>query len=187
MGTGGCDAGPERRGGAQSVRPPGCRYGRLGDSPSPGDILARTNQLLTDLDPELFTSCLIAELDPLHHSVRLSNAGHPPPLLCHPDGSIEVLRLPPGLLLGIDHDTHYVTTEIALPPGAILGLYTDGLVATPGTDIEDTISELAQHLAQARHLNLDELADTLIHHAKRDAPRFDDIALLLIRPTPNGD
>ncbi|MPY46388.1 SpoIIE family protein phosphatase, partial [Streptomyces phyllanthi] len=51
----------------------------------PGDILARTNQLLTDLEPELLTSCLYAHLDLAHHRALLATAGHHPPLMRHPD------------------------------------------------------------------------------------------------------
>jgi len=156
------------------------------DGTPPGDVLARTNRLLTDLDPGLFTSCLIAHLDVPRHQARLANAGHPPPLLCHPDGRTEVLRLPPGLLLGIDPAADYTTTEIRLPPGTVLALYTDGLVETPGTDIDQTTHDLAQHLTQAPGQDLADLADALIHHAERGVARHDDIALLLIRPTTNG-
>ncbi|MCX4966295.1 SpoIIE family protein phosphatase [Streptomyces sp. NBC_00654] len=152
------------------------------DGSSPGDVLARTNRLLTDLDPGLFTSCLIAHLDLTNHRVRLATAGHPPPLLRHPDGRTETLHLPPGLLLGIEPDADYPTTEIPLPPGAVLALYTDGLVETPGTDIDHATTALANQLAQAQSENLDALADTLIDHAEQSAPRNDDIALLLIRP-----
>lgn len=153
----------------------------------PGDLLARTNRLLTDLDAGLFTSCLIAHLDLTHHRTRLATAGHPPPLLRHPGGDTEVLRIPPGLLLGIDPDADYPTTEITLPPGSVLALYTDGLVETPGTDIDESINALAQHLGQAQSPHLDELADTLILHAEQSTPRYDDIALLLIRPQTNDD
>ncbi|WP_030935197.1 SpoIIE family protein phosphatase [Streptomyces sp. NRRL B-24720] len=153
----------------------------------PGDLLARTNRLLTDLDVGLFTSCLIAHLDLTHHRTRLATAGHPPPLLRHPDGHTEVLRVPPGLPLGIDPDADYPTTEITLPPGSVLALYTDGLVETPGTDIDESTDALAQHLGQAQSPHLDELADTLIRHAERSTPRNDDIALLLIRPQPHGE
>ncbi|MGW6565902.1 SpoIIE family protein phosphatase [Streptomyces sp. NPDC054975] len=153
---------------------------------SPGAVLARTNRLMTDLDPGLFTSCLIAHLDLPRHRALLANAGHPPPLLRHPDGRTEILRLPPGLLLGIDPNADYSTTEVPFPPGAVLALYTDGLVETPGTDIDVTTDQLAQHLAQADAQTLDDLADTLVHHAEQDALRHDDIALLLIRPTPDG-
>ncbi|MEU8834326.1 SpoIIE family protein phosphatase [Streptomyces sp900116325] len=148
---------------------------------SPGEVLASTNRLLVDLDPGLFASCLIVHLDRTDHRALLATAGHPPALLRHPDGHTDTLRVPPGLLLGIDPDADYPTTEIPLPPGAVLALYTDGLVETPGTDIDDSTNTLAGHLTAADPENLDALADALLHHAEQSAPRYDDIALLLIR------
>ncbi|MGW0961887.1 SpoIIE family protein phosphatase [Streptomyces gelaticus] len=149
---------------------------------APGEVLARTNRLLTDLDPGLFASCLIAHLDLTRHHALLATAGHPPALLRHPDGHTDILRLPPGLLLGIEPDADYRTADIPLPPGAVLALYTDGLVESPGTDIDDATNTLADHLAATEPGDLDALADTLLHHAEQSAPRHDDIALLLIRP-----
>lgn len=154
---------------------------------SPGEVLARTNRLLIDLDAGLFTSCLIAHLDLTHHRARLATAGHPPPLLCHPSGHTETLHVHPGLLLGIDPNADYPTTEIDVPPGSVLALYTDGLVETPGTDIDESTDALAQHLGQAKSPNLDELADTLIHQAERSIPRYDDIALLLLHMKSDHD
>ncbi|MFH8701404.1 SpoIIE family protein phosphatase [Streptomyces chartreusis] len=148
----------------------------------PSDILSRTNRLLVDLSPALFTSCLIAHLDLPRRHAQLATAGHPPALLRHPDGRTSTLTMPPGLLLGIDADTDYSATEIPLPPGTVLALYTDGLVETPGTDIDDATAALAGHLAAMQPDNLDAVADALIRHAERSAPRHDDIALLLIRP-----
>ncbi|MFF9571024.1 SpoIIE family protein phosphatase [Streptomyces sp. NPDC014685] len=148
---------------------------------SPGEVLARTNRLLTDLDPGLFTSCVYIHLDLEHHRARLATAGHPPPLLRHPDGHTEVLDLSPGTVLGIDPGADYTTSEIALPPGTVLALYTDGLVETPGVDIEDAIADLAEHLAQAPGKTAEALADNLVRHATQYAPRNDDIALLVIQ------
>ncbi|MEW2283441.1 SpoIIE family protein phosphatase [Streptomyces sp. NPDC047841] len=148
----------------------------------PGEVLARTNRLLTDLDAGLFTSCLYADLDLVRHSACLATAGHPPPILRHPDGRTEILRLPPGLLLGIDPAADYPTVNVPLLPGAVLALYTDGLVETPGTDIEDAITALAGRLAHERNQSMDALADTLITHARHTMPRSDDVALLLIGP-----
>ncbi|MET8402930.1 SpoIIE family protein phosphatase [Streptomyces sp900116325] len=153
---------------------------------SPGQVLARTNRLLTDLDPGLFTSCLYVQLDLARHRACLATAGHPPPLLRHPDLHTETIPLTPGLLLGIDPAAEYPETNIPLPPGAVLALYTDGLVETPGIDLDDATADLAAQLAQAQGQTLDALADTLIHHAQRSAPRNDDIALLLIRPQQHG-
>nr|WP_079174775.1 SpoIIE family protein phosphatase [Streptomyces malaysiense] len=150
----------------------------------PGDLLARTNRLLADLDAGLFTSCLIAQLDLARRRARLASAGHPPPLLRHPDGHTEVLGLPPGLLLGIEPDADYRTTEIPLPPGAVLVLYTDGLVEVPGTDIDVSTDALARHLARIRTSDLDRIAESLLQHAGHSARSHDDIALLLIRLGP---
>ncbi|MEU8706453.1 SpoIIE family protein phosphatase [Streptomyces sp. NPDC048565] len=146
----------------------------------PDEVLARTNRLLTDLDPGLFTSCLYAHIDLARHTVRLATAGHPAPLLRHPDGQTEVLDLPPGLLLGIDPASRYPTAEVPLPPGAVLALYTDGLVEAPGVDIDDAATELASHLALALDQGMESVADALVRYAKRATPGTDDIALLLL-------
>jgi serine phosphatase RsbU (regulator of sigma subunit)/PAS domain-containing protein len=146
----------------------------------PAEVLARTNHLLTDLEPGLFTSCLYAHLDLADHRAHLATAGHPAPLLRHPDGHTEVLRLPTGLLLGIDPAADYQAADIPLPPGVVLALYTDGLVEAPGTDLEDATAGLAEHLAQARPQSMDTLADTLILHSRAADPRSDDVALLLL-------
>ncbi|MFW6691562.1 SpoIIE family protein phosphatase [Streptomyces sp. MAR4 CNX-425] len=147
----------------------------------PGDVLARTNRLLTDLDTDLFTSCLYAHLDLRRHCAHLATAGHPPPLLRHPDGRTEALPLPPGLLLGIDPDARYPTTEVPLPPGTVLALYTDGLVETPGEDIGGTTAKVAEKVARAGEGPMDDLADELMGRAERMSTRHDDIALMLIR------
>ncbi|WP_053703087.1 SpoIIE family protein phosphatase [Streptomyces sp. WM6368] len=157
----------------------------------PEEVLARTNRLLTDLEPGLFTSCLYVHIDLAGHTARLASAGHPPPLLRHPGGRTEMLNLPSGLLLGIVPKTSYAAVEIPLAPGALLALYTDGLVEAPGRDIEEAIGAVAARIGDAPEDHpLGDLADELIEHAHRDAPRTDDIALLLLRiqgPVPPAE
>ncbi|MFJ6854563.1 SpoIIE family protein phosphatase [Streptomyces sp. NPDC091271] len=146
----------------------------------PDEVLARTNRLLTDLDPGLFTSCLYVHLDLARNNACLATAGHPAPLMRQPDGQTEVLDLPPGLLLGIEPAARYPTAQIPLPPGAALALYTDGLVEAPGVDFDDATAELAAHFALALEQDMESVADTLVRYAKRATPGTDDIALLLI-------
>ncbi|MEU1367787.1 SpoIIE family protein phosphatase [Streptomyces sp. NPDC005803] len=146
---------------------------------SPDVVLAGTNRLLTDLDPDLFTSCVYVHLDLARHRGCLATAGHPPPLLRHADGRIELLRVPPGLLLGIQSDAKYAAQEFPLPPGCVLALYTDGLVEAPGVDIEDATAALAGLLEHGDPADLDGMADTLVRHAPTPG---DDIALLLVSP-----
>ncbi|MFV0126986.1 SpoIIE family protein phosphatase [Streptomyces sp. HMX112] len=152
----------------------------------PGEVLARTNRLLTDLDTDLFTSCAYAHIDLAGHRVLLATAGHPPPLLRHPDGHTEVVPVPPGLLLGIDPAARYRTTDIAFPPGALLALYTDGLVEAPGVDIDHAIGALAERLTQCRGTGLAGIAEALAHRDRPETSHHDDIALLLIGAAATG-
>lgn len=63
---------------------------------SPGDVLARTNRLLTDLDPGMFTSCLYIHLDLAHHRARLATAGHPHHSCSTPTGTPRSSTCRPG-------------------------------------------------------------------------------------------
>ncbi|MFJ3856853.1 SpoIIE family protein phosphatase [Streptomyces sp. NPDC090085] len=150
----------------------------------PAEVLARTNRLVTDLEPGLFTSCLYVHIDLAGHTAQLASAGHPPPLLRHARGATDLLSPPPGLLLGIDPEAAYTAVEVPFGPGDLLALYTDGLVETPGRDIEEAITDVARRIDAAPAARpLGALADELVEHAPGGAPRTDDIALLLLRAT----
>ncbi|MFF6995365.1 SpoIIE family protein phosphatase [Streptomyces sp. NPDC008313] len=147
---------------------------------SPHDVLAGANRLLIDLDPGRFTSCAYVRFDLVTHRACLATAGHPAPLLRHADGRVELPRVPPGLLLGIEPDTRYPQLDFALPRGSVLALYTDGLVEAPGVDIDDATAALAGLIEHADPDDLDTMADILVRHAPTPG---DDIALLLISPS----
>ncbi|WP_049579741.1 SpoIIE family protein phosphatase [Streptomyces sp. SBT349] len=152
---------------------------------APGEVLARSNRLVGDLDPGLFTSCLYAHVYLGEHRACLATAGHLPPLLRRADGSVSIVRVPPGPLLGVERDAEYPTAQVALPPGAVLLLYTDGLVERPGIDLGVSIQEMAGHLERAGDLTLEQLADTLLDASPRTETGGDDIAMLLLSPHPD--
>lgn len=166
----------------------------LGDHP-PDQVLSSTNRLLIDLDPGQFASCCYIRLDPVTGHALAVRAGHPQPLLRHPDGRAEVLDLPGGVVLGVDSRATYPVTELCLEPGAVLALYTDGLVERPGADIDDGVEMLRVALSQAATRpttpggsSLEILADLLTDRARHAIDRPDDIALLLAtRRAAKGD
>ncbi|MFB7462880.1 SpoIIE family protein phosphatase [Streptomyces sp. NPDC056224] len=150
---------------------------------TPGDVMAGANRTLIDLDPGLLASCCFIHLEPDGHHAHAVTAGHPPPLLRHPDGTTDILDLDVGPILGVERTSAYPETLIVLPPGSVLALYTDGLVEEPSADIDVGIDRLRASLAHARADSLNALADRLLHNARGSAYRADDIALLLIETT----
>ncbi|MFF4803014.1 PP2C family protein-serine/threonine phosphatase [Streptomyces sp. NPDC001351] len=154
-------------------------YTTVGQAPE--EVMGSTNRLLIDLGADLFASCLYLRLDPARGRAVMARAGHPPPLLRRPDGRVRVLDLAGGPLLGIDGSAGYPTTQVDLAPGSVLALYTDGLIESPGVDIEDALAGLGERLNEAGELPLDELADHLVRHSTAARERLDDVALLLLR------
>lgn len=152
----------------------------------PAEVMRSTNRLLIDLGSELFASCLYLRLDPARGRAVMARAGHPPPLLRRADGRVRVLDLAGGPLLGIDGSATYPTTEVELTPGCVLALYTDGLIETPGVDIEDAVADLGRRLGEAGDRPLEELADELVKHYAAAEERIDDVALLLLRARGDG-
>ncbi|MEU9059514.1 SpoIIE family protein phosphatase [Streptomyces sp. NPDC048430] len=145
----------------------------------PQEIMSATNRLLIGLDPGQFASCCYVLLDPATGVTRAVRAGHPQPVLRHPDGRTEVLDLPGGVVLGVAPDASYPVTELRLDPGAVLALFTDGLVEKAGTDIDEGIERLRSTLEAVGHMPLAETADRVIGQARQDEDRPDDIALLM--------
>ncbi|MEU8689410.1 SpoIIE family protein phosphatase [Streptomyces sp. NPDC048665] len=152
----------------------------------PHEVMSSTNRLLIDLGAELFASCLYLRLDPARGRAVMARAGHPPPLLRRPDGRVRVLDLAGGPLLGIDAGAVYPTTEVSLAPGSVLLLYTDGLVESPGIDIEDALVDLGGLLSECGQRPLEDLADEVVRHSAAARGRADDVAVLLLRACPVG-
>ncbi|MFI2211342.1 SpoIIE family protein phosphatase [Streptomyces sp. NPDC020141] len=149
---------------------------------SPGQVMESTNRLLIELDQDLLASCAYLHLDLRARRAHLARAGHPQPLLRDPDGTVRVLDLAGGPLLGVDPTADYPTTTMPLHPGSVLALYTDGLIEAPGTDMDEALAALARRLAAATG-PLEAVADALAGPDAALGQRGDDIALLLLRPT----
>lgn len=104
-----------------------------------------------------------------------ATAGHPPPLLLHPEGKVSILDSSGSPLLGLLHHA-YQQQRIPVPPGGRLLLYTDGLIEDPERPSGDPVAELAAAVAGYPELGLDDLCDRLL----ATAPTADDIALLAV-------
>jgi serine phosphatase RsbU (regulator of sigma subunit) len=127
---------------------------------------------------DISATCLYAVYDPASRRCRLTSAGHPLPALRRPDGTVEFLDAPGGVMLGAGQG-RYPATDIDLPPGSVLALYTDGLIEQAGQDLGAGMSRLARALAAAPAPSLDDLCGSVL--ASLGSHARDDITLLLAR------
>ncbi|OAH12996.1 SpoIIE family protein phosphatase [Streptomyces jeddahensis] len=127
---------------------------------------------------EVGATCLYAVYDPVSRRCTLSRAGHPPPAVVSPDGTVELLDLPAGPPLGLG-GLPFEAVEVDLPEGSLLVLYTDGLLASRESDIDAGMSRLRQVLARPAG-SLDALCDTVLAAVLPQRP-VDDAALLVAR------
>ncbi|MGP3953879.1 ATP-binding SpoIIE family protein phosphatase [Streptomyces sp. 7N604] len=147
----------------------------------PGDLLGRTNRLLAELGIDQFATCCCIWLDLTDGTAEISSAGHPTPLLSHPDSGIVVPDVSVGLPLGVAPDTVYPSAELTVAPGTLLALYTDGLVCSRSVDLTSGTRALHELLAEGQGQRLEELATRLIGIVGGPESRDDDVALLLAR------
>ncbi|MCF6506856.1 serine/threonine-protein phosphatase [Blastococcus sp. MG754426] len=162
---------------------------------SPGPLLDAVDTTMAELQLGTLVTGVVAHLSSVEGraqsgwQLRWANAGHPPPLLAHPDGEVTVLNTTPALLLGAATGVVRSEATTLLKPGDILLLYTDGLIETRGRSIDDgidllrrTLSELvAPDGAQSTPVNLQDLCDALLDRVLSSDPE-DDVALLAVRP-----
>ncbi|MFF7250655.1 SpoIIE family protein phosphatase [Embleya sp. NPDC008237] len=115
---------------------------------SPDDVLARLNDIVGELREESFVTCLYGVYDPTTQVLTYANAGHLPPVVARPDGSVSLLTFDPDPPLGIAAPPFGVH-EVPLPDGSHLVLYTDGLVETPGHNIDEGLRHLTEIISAA--------------------------------------
>ena len=154
------------------------------DLPEPGEVLARLQGLIRHLDPDHCATAVLAMVTP-DGRMSLATAGHPPPLLREPDGSVRRLEcFGPMLGLPVDHD--YAADTRTLRPGSVLMFYTDGLIERRDTIIDTGIDQLAAAFGRAPG-SPDQIADTVCEVMLSDSSREDDTCLLVCELTADRD
>ncbi|MFF4274492.1 SpoIIE family protein phosphatase [Streptomyces sp. NPDC001536] len=150
---------------------------------SPDEILHHLDEQAERLGSEHTATCLYAMYDPVLHRLLMSNAGHLPPVLLLPDGSTEVVQVPPGAPIGVGGGG-FESVEMHAPAGATLLLYTDGLVESRNADVMTGVELLCGRLragaSGATAVTLEDLCDQALGTLGA-GDRDDDIALLAAR------
>ncbi|MFF2149136.1 PAS domain S-box protein [Kitasatospora sp. NPDC058190] len=154
----------------------------------PRRLMQALDAMVTDLDlPEQLVTCCYLVIAPDSGEVIVCSAGHLPVLVAVPGEAFRPLPTLVSAPLGVGGIPHQ-QTRTAMPPGSTLVLYTDGLIETPGGDIESAVTDLVGALdrAFATGADLENAADRVIAGLLPDPHRHnDDVTLLLARmPEP---
>ena len=157
---------------------------------SPADVLNGADRAMQTLLMDTTATAIVARLEQTEEEkerlvtrLRWSNAGHPPPLVVNPDGTVvELAALESDLLLGLDPTTRRVESVVTVDRDATLLLFTDGLVERRGQSLDVGIATLRETLAglAARDLTLGELCDEVLARMVPERPD-DDVALIAVR------
>ena len=111
---------------------PRCRPCSIFELP-PDEIMAHLNDLVSGLGDDSFVTCLYAIYDPTTSSCTVARAGHPPPAVVCPDGTVHFAQAEGDPPLGVAGPPFEVS-ELQVPDGALLAPYTDGLVDSTSCD-----------------------------------------------------
>ncbi len=147
-----------------------------------GEVMERMNRALTaEFDDGDFATAQ-AGLYSSSGRLRLSTAGHPPPVICDSSGACHFVDTA-GMALGIKVGPDWLVDEIQLEPGALFVAYTDGLLEARGP--EDFFGEerILATIEQVREAPARAVADHLLDAAMRHAggKLSDDVAILVLK------
>ncbi|MEV5156453.1 SpoIIE family protein phosphatase [Streptomyces werraensis] len=157
----------------------------------PDELLTHVDDLVLRLTAEadpahedsIGATCLYAVYDPVTCRCTLASAGHPPPLVLRPDGTVHRVDFSPGPPLGVG-GMPFEPVTLHLDPGSILALYTDGLTHRRHPDPDVGLDRLADRLAALPGGQCSEALDAVgraLLAGIQPSPPDDDIALLLAR------
>jgi PAS domain S-box-containing protein len=148
---------------------------------APDQVLRSLDAAVADLGDNEMATCLYAVHDPVTGRCLIARAGHPPPVVADERGAVAFLDGPAGPPLGVGGQGCDVQ-QVVLPPHSLLVTYTDGLIETRGTDLDQGMRRLAQALRHPGH-PLEEVCDDLLAHVMPEVAD-DDVAVLLARALP---
>ncbi len=152
-------------------------------STSPGEVLARVNDLLySDIPPNMFVTCFFGVLDPHSGKLHFANAGHDLPYRQHIDSVYELNAT--GMPLGLMPGMHYEEQELIIGINESILFYSDGLVEAHNTEREMFGFPRLKALLQ-EHPGDEKLIDFLLGELRRFTgdrwEQEDDMTLLTLQ------
>jgi len=151
------------------------------ETADPADVLTRLDRKMRYFEPDAVATVLCAMFNPSLDQVRISSAGHLPPVIACPGQPAVLADVSPDVLIGMPIVKRRHVSTLRFPPGAVLCLYTDGLVERRDQPIDEGMAQLCAAVAAQDP----ETGCATVMAAMADvSPHSDDVALLMLRRSP---
>ena len=147
----------------------------------PVAMLAVVDEHVRHFHPGTLATVLCGVLDTATCVLRLSSAGHPPPVLSGPHDDAVTVDIAADLPLGVDPRRARHGIDVPLAPGAVLCMYSDGLVERCGEVIDDNIEVLRRTVAAEPP---ESVCVTVMQRLIGAETPKDDVAVLVVRRLP---
>jgi phosphoserine phosphatase RsbU/P len=147
----------------------------------PAEVLDRLDRKMRYFEPDALATVLCAMVSPSRDQVRISSAGHLPPIIAHPGQPAAEAEIAPDVLIGVSSQKRRQVSTLDFPPGAVLCLYTDGLVERRDQPIDEGIGRLC---AAVTAQDPEAVCVAVMAAMTGYSLHTDDIALLMLRRTP---
>ncbi|MGN6676787.1 MAG: PP2C family protein-serine/threonine phosphatase [Streptosporangiaceae bacterium] len=146
----------------------------------PAEVLCRLDRKMHHFEPDAMATVLYGILSHDASALRVSSAGHLPPVYAKPGEPAGFAPMIQDLLIGVDAQTHRHVQTVRLDPGSVFCCYTDGLIERPGEPLDAGFERLRLSVSASPAEAV--TATVMRDLVGTDTPR-DDIALLVLRRT----
>jgi phosphoserine phosphatase RsbU/P len=150
---------------------------------SPGEFLASANDVVVgEIAPGKFITMVYLVVDGAEGTVEGAGAGHPPPRIVDPDGTVRSLEIR-GLVLGIEPGERYDEVRAPLSVGGSVVLYTDGVLEARREGELYGFERLDAIVSEGRGLSARDLAETVLADCRDFAENelADDCAVVVVK------
>jgi serine phosphatase RsbU (regulator of sigma subunit) len=147
--------------------------------PGPADVLRKLDHKMQYFeDGDVMATVSYAVLDPGSGQLRISSAGHFPPVTVAPGQHSAMTQIAVDPPVGVADAARRRVTTLTLAPGAVLCFFTDGLVERRTEPIDDRITRLCQTVTPGPP---ERVCASVMQALVESQYPSDDIALLVLR------